>query len=327
MKGTVFYFIILFSISSYCIAQEKTLGIELTKEHIQVTGTKVSIIKPDDTYDLSAKFLGLSSKSNHPDVIIMDFKIPFDNMQEKFYENSIDEDDKLIIEEDLVMNGYQAKLLKMIRKKLTTLEAFDNPDAEPKKKVVWTLLYGDEKFCVMASSVYLFEEDGKHSKNIEKSLRSIVYNSEQKSNPLDSFPFEMNVENSPLKLAGEPMAYGAGFSLDGKMPTKDENKTSCMVMFMNLPFEKSERESIAIRSVKKPWENHIEVEKVSPVKVGELEGYEVIGYESTDNGKQLKYAFSLFSSTSQYLIYGSTFGDFERNLKIFKDFSSTFKLK
>ena len=97
---------------------------------------------------------------------------------------------------------------------------------------------------------------------------------------------------------------------------------------MPVAIEKEEQKDQAVRAVKRPFDENITVEEVSPITLSGLSGYEVVAYEEKEGeDKTLKYAIMLFDDGKYYDIRAASEIDLDKRLEMFKALSRTFKLK
>ena len=71
------------------------------------------------------------------------------------------------------------------------------------------------------------------------------------------------------------------------------------------------------------------IHSIKPITLSGLSGYEITA-EGVDRKKgtpEQAYQVMLFVDNSYYILFGSSEGDFENNLKVFKKLVRTFKVK
>jgi hypothetical protein len=78
-----------------------------------------------------------------------------------------------------------------------------------------------------------------------------------------------------------------------------------MILVMPFEVELDEQREKAIRTVRKPSRENIEIKEVNPVSIDGLNGYEVVGYERNENEElTMNYSVTLFDSKRHFIING-----------------------
>jgi len=327
MKKYTILFLLIFCVSFNAQSQQivKIENVQ-TSKHIELPGTKYILIKPDSSFAISTDFTGLSNKDLEAGINITDLPMPFDAVLPMFTKDLPPKDGELVLERDLVMNGYQAKMYKTDVIQKSTLEELTNPEKEGKAVIFWLLLYGNENFCLTIAATYPSSLDKELSDKFERSLLSFLYLEEKEVNPLDGLTFDIDLKDTPLEFATTLFQTGAAFNIDGKFPTESDDITNYSIMVMPFGVESTEQKEVAIKKVRKPFEE-IDIKEVNPITLNTLKGYEVVGYENDENGElTLNYSVTLFDTERHFVISGVSKIEIEEKLEMFRKISSTFRL-
>jgi hypothetical protein len=297
-----------------------------TPDHLEIPGTKYLLIKPDSSFAIATDFTGLKSKDLKAGLNITELPIPFAEVLPMFTKDLPPKNGKLVLERDLTMNGYKAKLYKTEVLYKSTIDKLTNPAKDAEPMVHWLLIYGNEAMCLTISATYPNSIDKQLSNKIEKSLLSFIYTAEKEVDPLSGLSFSIDLGGTPLKFATVMMQTGAVFNADGKFPSESTDKTGYMILVMPFELESGEQEEKAIRAVKKPTDKNMEIKEVNSIVLGGLKGYEVIGHQKRENTEfLLQYSVTLFDVGRHFVITGLS-SDTDK-LELFRRVSSTFKLR
>ncbi len=302
-------------------SQSNTIETIITENHIEIPGTKLLIIKPDSMFTIATEYTGLTNKQLSAGINITELPMSFSAVLPMFSKDIPSKDGKLILEKDLKMNGYNAKLYKTT----TTNTSLLNPDKEGSPIVFWLLIYGNDNICFTVTATYPISKDNALSDKMQTSLLSFIYLKDKVVDPLEGLVFKINLNNTPLKFATTLLQTGVIFNTDGKFPSDAADRTSFSVMILPIEIDAKEQKEMAIKTVKNYNDKGVTLEEVNPVTLDGLHGYEVIGYEKK-NGKDviLNYAVTLFDKERYFILNGLS----EKNyLDMFKRISRTFVLR
>ncbi|MEL6133246.1 MAG: hypothetical protein AAFR59_07775, partial [Bacteroidota bacterium] len=144
--------------------------------------------------------------------------------------------------------------------------------------------------------------------------------------PMEIVDFKLDVAGSKFQYATF-VANMLAFSVDGKMPTEDPDKTNFMAgkslgkVFVLNP------KTYAIDRLKKL--DNVKPSEVNPVEISGLSGYEIVAYKKTDKNPKAEmiYQVMLFQEESYYILVGIAQEDFEDNLRQFRMLTQRFELK
>jgi hypothetical protein len=328
MKATSIYLTVLLHLPFIARSQVYTIDNIQTSEHVEIPGTKYIIIKPDRSFYVAQDYTGLQSADMEAGINITELPMPFDDVLNIFSKDIPSKNGKLIFEKDYLMNEHRVKLYKTEVIHKSAIEKLSNPDAEGDPKILWLMIYGDETLCITISATYPSSIDSALSDKFNNSLLSFLYLKDKDVDPLDGLTFSINTENTPLRFASVLMQTGAAFNIDGKFPTQSPDRTTYMILVMPFEVELDEQREKAIRTVRKPSRENIEIKEVNPVSIDGLNGYEVVGYERNENEElTMNYSVTLFDSKRHFIINGMSKIEVEDRLEMFRRISRTFQLR
>lgn len=328
MKKYYLIAIVSLIVIQYINSQSIKINNKITKDYIEIPGTKLSIIKPDNSFKISSNFVGLENIELEAGINITEIPYSFENVLPMFSKDIPPKNGKLVFEKDFIINGYKVKLYKTDVIHKSAMENIATPESEGHAIIGWIMLYSKDSLTLLVSARYPSSRDIELSDKFEKSILSLIYEENKKVNPLDGLSFSFDTQQSELKFASVIMQTGAMFNLDGELPTKLEDKTSYMIMVMPFPIEKEEQKAQAIKIVKGPLDENVEVKEINELKVNDIQGFEVIGYGKNKKGEdELNYSATFFTSDKHFVIHANTTIELESKLKLFKEFTRTFQLK
>jgi PBP1b-binding outer membrane lipoprotein LpoB len=157
----------------------------LTKDHIPISGTGVSLIPPQG-YNLASNFPGFM-KDQQSAIFVSQFmnqsyEITLSENGKEYYKNKGANN---IIEKQLRINGFNATLIEMSAN--TNNKAFG-------------LVMGDSSSSVMIIATCSLQ-DSTEINSLKKSVLSIHYDKNSISSPLESANFKINLSESSFKLS------------------------------------------------------------------------------------------------------------------------------
>jgi hypothetical protein len=328
MKKNLLFWVIVLCMCAKAHAQVIDIKNTQTSEHVVIAGTKYAMITPDASFSNAQDFTGFQSRALEAGINITEMPMSFDMVLPMFTKDLPPKTGKLLLEKDLVMNGYKAKLYKQQCPRTSAFDQLDDTKKEGAEVTTWLMLYGDENMCLIIVASYAAASDGALSEKMEKSFKSFLYLANKEVNPLEQLQFTLNTKDTPLKFATIIMQTGVIYNLDGKFPTEIKSGVDLMVMVMPISIEEAEQKQRAMRAVKRPTDENVEISESAKVTINGLTGYEVIGYEVNKQSKtELKYSVTLFDKDKYFVLNGSSAKDFETYVKLFRKVSQSFKLK
>ena len=288
---------------------------KLTGEHINVSGTKVSLIPPRG-FVKAPNFLGFQQTESGSTIMILDIPGPFS------------ETSKGLTKEGLLSKGIEIKeIQKMTLNNLPAILAIGEQNAYGNVYTKYVMAFGSDKETILLNGACPknLEEIGKL---IKASILTAVYDADKKINPFETVDFELDVSKSKLRFA-KSMSNSLIFTADGELPTKSEDKITLIATKSFTEIDIQDKKLFALNRLK---QMPIELEKIQATTEITIDG--VSGYEMIASAKDKKtgdsekiYQVILFSDKLYYLLFGSTNDKSEKNINELKQVVRTFKRK
>ncbi|MCR8666243.1 hypothetical protein NO995_00975 [Aestuariibaculum sp. M13] len=192
----------------------------------------------------------------------------------------------------------------------------------------YALVFGDTTFSAMVMGM-LAPGDSESLKQIETCLQSISYNKTLKIDPLEFAKFELNTQNSTYKFAKSSASMFI-YSVDGIV--KDSYDDDPMFMVNQMPYDAAQMtaKSIAqemLLSQKQRGLTYDKLEEESTESIKAYSSYET-HLKGTLNGREvLMYLSVVAKGENSFVCIGLAKGDYENQLKEFKNLGRSIKLK
>lgn len=312
MRKTILTFIGLIILTS-SFGQEDVNNAK-TENHLQVSGTKYFLIPPTG-FIAATNFQGFQQLNSGASILLMEIPGPFIEATKSFNEEGLKTQGVILKKkEEIKVNGLQGMIL--------TTEQFAYGTNFKK----YILVFGDSNLTTIINGTFP-KEIKDLDKDILASMYSIVYEADLTIDPLRAVSFSINTENTKLKFA-KNMSGSLLYTVDGKVPTESEDKTSFIVGMSLSDIQSVDKKLTAINRIKKfPFsEIKIAEELILPVEIDEISGYEIVADGINNSGiKEMIYQVILFTDNGYYIMIGTTQNDFQNNLDLFKNISKTFK--
>ena len=290
---------------------------ELSTEHVEVQGTKISIVPPEG-WTVGNGFDGFQNEEDFSSLMIAEMPGPYSEASKGMTKEKLKMGGMILDnQENVKVNGMDGMYLNV------TQEAYE----ETFRK--YMLVFGSEKATVMLTGSFLDDLKGEVGKEIETSIFSVVYEPNKEIDLLASVDFEVDTSGSKLTLASM-FSNTLMYTVDGIVPTESIDKTSLAVGTSAGSPEILDTKQFAIDRLKRqPLITDVEIESITPVEIDDMSGYEIIAYgigEKT-NETELRFQLLLYGDTLYYMILGTAKDDFEGNIEMFRDISLSFKRK
>jgi hypothetical protein len=308
-------FITVYLLTSLIIqGQSKTFD-TLTAAHVNIEGTKISVIPPIG-FTKGVNFSGLQQTQSGASIMVLDIPGPFN------------ETSKAITKEGFLSQGIEIKEIENLTiSNLPAIFATGIQVANGSTYIKYVLCFGTDKETIMINGA-VPNSLKEIATEVKASILSSVYEPNKKINPFDNIDYTIDLTDSKLQFA-KSISNSLIFTTDGAIPTKSANKTSLIIAksFSNKKIE--DKKSFCLNRIKQLPIELVATESVSELTIDGISGFQIIAL-STDKKtkeKQKVCQVILFSDDLYYILYGSTNNDFEANLKEIKKVILTFKRK
>jgi len=295
MKHTKRVFVVAFSFF-ICLNTfgQKNIENNLTPEHKNIKGTKISLIPPAGFSDSSAV---LQHAESGAVILIIDFPFPYSAASQGFTKKVLSEKGfKVNKIEKLIINGFSSKFI------TGTVEG---------TQVGYYLVLGSSKETILIIGTH-----PKKMKNIgqeiKKSMLTAYYEMNKKINPFEEIDYSIDVSETRLKFANTMMTTLI-FTEDGTFPSSSEYQTSLLVGKSLTENLQDDRKEIAISNRKKVALDIDCSEKyIREISIDGINGYEMYekGTLNGDNKTKITlYYVTLFDDNGYYYILCGFTGD------------------
>jgi len=288
-----------------------------TDKHQHVEGSNLFLIPPPGFAE-ATNFQGFLQESSGASIMVIEIPGPFSESTKGFTEEGLKSQGVVLNKrEEVKVNGYQGLFI--------TAEQL----AYGVNYSKYILVFGDEQNSFMVNGAYPKKVQELKSDMLE-AIYSVVYESDMVVDPLSSVPFSLVTDNTKLKFATN-MGGSLLYTVDGKVPTASEDKTSFIAGLSISNVQSPDRKLTAMTRIKQlPYSNLvIDEADIAEIEVDGISGYEIHGegVAKSSGEKELVYQVMLFDSNGYYIMVGSTKSDFKQNLELFKQIARTFRRK
>tara|TARA_R110002167_G_scaffold217166_1_gene421954 strand:+ start:5608 stop:6549 length:942 start_codon:yes stop_codon:yes gene_type:complete len=307
--------LVLTIINSTTTSCQDKINNNLTPEHKEVNGTKISIIPPDG-FTTASNFLGFQQTQSGASIMILDIPGPFSEVSKGMTkEGLLSQGMALKEKEKLTLNDLPAILLKAEQ------NAYGNIYTK------YILAFGTEKESILINGTFPQNIEDLNQV-LKKSLLSTVYDSGKNINPFDTVDFEISSDGTDFIFA-KNISNSLIFNRDGKIPTESNDKASLIIL---KAFSEVDIEDKKLFSMNRIKQLPLEIEKIisiEPIEIDGISGYEIVadGKDKKTGDKEKAYQVILFSDSLYYMLFGSSGSDFDNNIELFRKLAKTFRRK
>jgi len=313
MKIRLAILISIFQITT--VLGQKSVTNLLTSGHINIAGTKISIIPPQG-FTKASDFLGFQQELSGSSIMFLDVPGPFSEISKGFTkENFLSQGVQVQDIENLVINGLPAIFIT------------GEQNAYGNEYIKFVLSFGTEKETIMINGAYPknLNETGT---DIKSAMLTAYYEPDKVINPFEIVDYVINTDEYGLKFA-KSMSNSLVFTADGLLPVQSEDKTTFIAAksFSKVPI--SDTKLFSINRLKKmPFEIE-NIESTEDISIDGISGYEIIAFTVDKNTaeKGKVYQVMLFSDSLYYIMLGTTNQEYEINIEKFKKIANSFKRK
>jgi len=287
----------------------------LTQEHKEVRGSKISLIPPPE-FSVATNFLGFQHTATNSSIMILDVPGPYAEIAKSLTTENLLKQGVIVQEiEQITMNGLPSMLI------TGQQTAYD---LDFKK---FTLVFGTDKESIMINGIVPLA-DSSRTEWVKKSVLSTVYDAAKVLNPLDAVDFQVSTLDTDFVFA-KSMSNMLIYNRDGKVPVETADKASLVVAKAISKVAIPDKKEYAINRIKILPVQISKIFETNPIEINGLEGFEIIaeGVNRKTGEKEQAYQVMLFKDSTYYILFGSSQADFEANLVVFKKIARTFKLK
>ncbi len=294
-----------------------TIESKLSPKHIHVKGTKISIAPPEG-WNQANSFNGFQQLGTTNSIMVTELSGTFLEMKEGMTRANLMTKGVVIkTKTKIFINEYEGILIQAD-------QLFNG--IEYRKYI---LIFGNDEASFMINGIFPSSLENELEESIKKAIFTTVYEPNKEVDPFENIGFVVDITNTKLKFA-KMVSNMLIYNTDGKLPTESDDKTSILAATSFGKLDIEDKKIFAINRMKQnPPIDVIEPENIKPISIDDISGYEIVGYgiNKNTNEPEMVYQVILFSDNLYYLITGITNKDYERNIKLFKNVSKTFKRK
>lgn len=284
--------------------------------YVDVPGVPIRFIPPKG-FVKSDSFFGYTHKLAGSSIVISDLRADVNRSFLSFSKNELFKTGVLVSSETMYrINGFDAMLVK----------GQQNAHGNIYNRII--LVVGNHQRTVLLNASYLSSSSESHGKQIKESLLSVIFNPNQKVNPIDRFDFSVNVEGTILK-PGDMMLNSLMFTDDGHVPSRSENPVSLMVRKTKslLPLSEDDKITLCKRLFDLYPVEWSRTDGMTPrkIKINGLVAYEMFGIGNNREAlkPELIYQVVVFDKDFYYVITGISNDRFSENLRMFRKVART----
>ena len=287
----------------------------ITPEHQEIYGSKINMVLPKG-FTVAKNFMGFQQEATNSSIMVADVPGSYAKVSGGLTkENLLKQGIRVESIENITVNG------------LPGLFITGEQTAHETVFRKYSLAFGTEKETLLISGI-VPKGDKELEQLVKDALFSSVYDPEKVLTPLDAVDFEISTTGTDFVFA-KSMSNMLIYNRDGKMPSETVDKASMVIAKAFSKIEILDKKEFATNRIKTLPVQITKIHSITPITLSGLSGYEITA-EGVDRKKgtpEQAYQVMLFVNNSYYILFGSSEGDFENNLKVFKKLVRTFKVK
>ena len=310
--------ILLFTISlltfSTIFGQTKTTN-TLTAEHINIEGTKISLIPPDG-FIKATNFLGLQQNQSGSTIMVLDIPGPFS------------ETSKGLTKEGFLSQGVEVKEIEKITiNNLPAIFVTGEQNAHGNIYTKYVLCFGSENETIMINGA-IPNNLNEIAIAVKNSILTSFYEADKKINPFEIVDYSIDLSNSKLQFA-KSASSSLIFTTDGIIPTKSTDKTTLIIAKSFSKTDIEDRKLFCLNRVKQLPVEITKIETTTEISIDGISGFEIIALakDKKTSANEKVCQVILFSDNLYYILFGSTNNDYDNNITEIKNVIKTFKRK
>jgi len=302
--------------SNYSLAQNSLTNntIKVDTNYISISGTPISLHMPKG-FITANKFPGIKHVESGSFIMVSNLTSSYSAIKSGFTRGSFKSQGmKLIESKELNLKKGKGLLYKATK---------GTGNAQFSK---WILVLDNDTSAIMLNGTFPDTFQSAISEEIINCLLTAKVEKGKLINYEDAVDFKLDVIDTKVKFA----KYFTGtliYTVDGNFPPKSKDRTSIKIGSSLGEVKIDNPKKIAFEKLYSLPYNFIDKPEINTIEIDGLSGYEIKAYslDKKTGIKQFIYQVILFSNKTFYLIVGTAYDDFENNLSLFIDVSSTFK--
>ena len=293
----------------------QTITTTITPEHQEIYGSKIKMVLPKG-FTVAKNFMGFQQEATNSSVMVADVPSPYAKVSGGLTkENLLKQGVRVENIENITVNG------------LPGLFITGEQTAQETVFRKYSLAFGTEKETLLISGI-VPKGDKELEQLVKNALYTTVYDADKVLTPLDAVDFEISTAGTEFVFA-KSMSNMLIYNRDGKMPSETADKASFVIAKAFSKIEILDKKEFATNRIKTLPVQITKIHSITPITLSGLSGFEITA-EGVDRKKgtpEQAYQVMLFADNMYYILFGTSEGDFESNLKGFKKLVRTFKVK
>ncbi|MEI6141783.1 MAG: hypothetical protein WCP85_21100 [Mariniphaga sp.] len=299
----------------FSVAGQTMIRNGITSEHINITGTKISLIPPAG-FVKATNFLGLQHDQSGSSIMIIEIPGPFLEATKGFTKEGL-------LSQGVVLKDIERLIINSLPAILITGQ--QNAHWISYTKYIFSFGSGNETVMINGT----FPQDLVNmGTEIKKSVLSAYFDINKKIDPFETVDFKIKPDQANLKFAKSVM-NSLIFNRDGNMPSQSADKTSFIVAkaFSNVVIV--DKKQFSMNRLKQTPYIVEQIETTKEITIGGLSGYEVIALckDKSTNTPVKVIQIILFRDSLYYILFGSTSENYDANIRELKIIAMTFQIK
>jgi hypothetical protein len=255
---------------------------------IDVPGTHVSL-RPPDGFVASSDFPGFELTDKGASILVSELPANIDELIQGLTEEALRAQGVIEVgREELTVDGWRALLI----------DGTQTAAGDTYSK--WMLVLGGESLSAIILGTCPIDAP-ELREPLRISLEGAILDPDRSTDPLAALSFTLEPA-PPLMFAGT-ISGGAAYNTSGKLPSADPQEPTLIVAPSFGPIASPRESFLTARMMSIQGKTGIELEPLSPISVGSLEGFEVTGTATDSSSGEALAVFGavLFQGDSRYI--------------------------
>lgn len=294
---------------------QQIITTSLTKDHLEIRGSKVSMIPPNG-FTVATNFMGFQQEDSNSSIMVLDFPTSYTTVIKGFTRENFEKAGlKIEAVDTLTLNNKPAILVRGMQ------------FIYEQNYTKYILVFGSETETIMINGASVVDKT-LLSSSIKNAMLTVVYDPNKVLSPLDAVDFTLEIKNTGYvfsKSMSNMLIYNKEF-----LASDESSDNRSFVVSKSISKSNVENKKLFAENRIKVLPMQVnQILNVTKVVINNLEGYEIIADGANRKTGQKEQAFLtiLFNDLDYYILYGSSVKDFDQNSASFRKLAQTFKLK
>jgi hypothetical protein len=289
---------------------------QLSENHQQVAGTKLSLIPPD-AFEKASNFNGFQHGPTNSVIMVMDIPGPYAEVT------------SALTKENLLKQGVATDSIVPVKLgEFSGLLISGTQSAYGREFYKYILVFGSEQKTLMINGIAP-NNNAEYKQLVYQALTTLVFETDKVIDPFEALDYTIDLNGNQITL-GTVSANALIYTADGEVPTKSEDKTALIVTKAHSNIVALDKKQYALKRFQQMPFGIDRNDSSEAIEVDGLEGIEIYatGENMTYKDNTGVFQIMLFKDDTYYLFTGSTNQDDPMNrLKDLKEIVLSFRLK